>query len=200
MEKTLKIVGQDKIKVKPDHIVFKIDFSKNKSSYENALEETKVNYESIKGLINDIESNEVDVKTTNFRIDKYYNNKEQRYDGFTYTQSIELSMNRDDLLLNKIFELLGTIDNISYTNVLYTIKNPTKVKDKLLKKCIEDAKHKAKIIESASNIKLGSIVRINYNDNGSPFELCSYSRASSQELEPLDIEFEDSITIEYEIL
>ena len=80
------------------------------------------------------------------------------------------------------------------------LKDAKSAKEKLIQKCVMDAKNKALVIAEASNIKLGNIIRIDYTDDEPVYEMRAISMAADEGIDGKDIEFEDSITLEYEIL
>ena len=48
-------------------------------------------------------------------------------------------------------------------SIEYTVSDPEKHKDELLKNAIKDSKHKAEVLANAADVKLGDIVSIDYS-------------------------------------
>ncbi len=200
MEKILRVVGQEKIKESPDYTVLKLGFKRVRYSYENALEETKINTEGVTSIVKQLELDNVVLKTKYFKINRNYDYDVKRYDGYQYNQEIEVCFDRNNSILDEILKKVLQMHIAPEVNVSYKIKDPSKIKDELIKKCVIDAKNKAKVIADASNIKLGNIIRIDYSDDEPICEMRMMTQAPDDDLIPEDIEFSDSITLEYEIL
>jgi uncharacterized protein YggE len=94
--------------------------------------------------------------------------------------------------------------------IQFTVKDPTKVSEELLRSAAETAKTKAEILCHASSAKLGPLVSINYNwgeldiISRTSYELgdCMPMMAASRlapDIEPDDIDLTDSVTFVWEI-
>lgn len=200
MDRILRVVGQEKIKESPDYTIVKIEFSRVKETYENALEETKINTNSINSIKEGIEFDNVSIKTINFRIDRNYDYDTKKYNGYRYNQGFEFSFDKNAKLLEDILKKSSEISVTPEVSVRYVLKDAKSAKEKLIQKCVMDAKNKALVIAEASNIKLGNIIRIDYTDAEPVYEMRAISMAADEGVDAKDIEFEDSITLEYEIL
>lgn len=200
MDRILRVVGQEKIKESPDYTIVKVEFSRIKKTYDNALEETKINTNSINSIKEGIEFDNVSIKTTNFSIDRNYDYDTKKYNGYRYNQKFEFRFDKNAKLLDDILKKASEIIVTPEVSVKYVLKDAKSAKEKLIQKCVMDAKNKALVIAEASNIKLGNIIRIDYTDDEPVYEMRAISMASDEGIEGKDIEFEDSITLEYEIL
>ena len=96
-------------------------------------------------------------------------------------------------------------------SIRFTVKDPSAVNEELLRSAAENAKKKAELLCSASGVKLGDLVNIDYNWG----ELSIYSRTNyemdmdcmkacavdsySLDIEPDDIDATDTVTFVWEI-
>ena len=97
-------------------------------------------------------------------------------------------------------------------SIEYTVSDPEKHKDKLLKNAIEDSKHKAKVLAHAANIELGDIVSIDYswgeiNFVSEPIQNFAFASAEKTmgspgydiDIEADDIDVTDTVTVIWNI-
>lgn len=200
MDRILRVVGQEKIKESPDYTIVKIEFSRVKKTYDNALEETKINIDNINKIVEQLQLNNISIKTTNFSIDRNYDYDTKKYNGYRYNQGFEFRFDKNAKLVDDILKKASEFIVTPEVSVRYVLKDAKSAKEKLIQKCVMDAKNKALVIAEASNIKLGNIIRIDYTDDEPVYEMRAISMAADEGIDGKDIEFEDSITLEYEIL
>lgn len=123
----------------------------------------------------------------------------------------------DNTLLGKILFVLGHSELQPEFDIEYTIADPEKSKNELLKKAVTDSMEKASILTQAANVSLGSIISIDYSWNEIKFvskpvnkmmrkssysEEAIYSADSGYNIDisPNDIDVTDSVTVIWEIL
>ena len=97
-------------------------------------------------------------------------------------------------------------------SIEYTVSDPEKYKDELLKNAIEDSKHKAKVLAHAANVELGDIVSIDYswgeiNFISEPIQNFAFASAEKTmgspgydiDIEADDIDVTDTVTVIWKI-
>ncbi len=97
-------------------------------------------------------------------------------------------------------------------SIEYTVSDPEKYKDELLKNAIEDSKHKAKVLAHAANIELCDIVSIDYswgeiNFVSEPIQNFAFASAEKTmgspgydiDIEADDIDVTDTVTVVWKI-
>lgn len=170
MEKTMKITGKGKISVKPDRIRLNMITEESYKEYEMTLSQSSKTTEILKELFVSLGFKKNDLKTKNFDIDtKYesYKAKDQswkkRLEGYTYTHRMLIEFDADNMKLGEILYALAHSVITPEISIKYTVRDPEKHKDELLKNAIEDSKHKAEVLAYAANVELGDIVTIDYS-------------------------------------
>lgn len=170
MDKTMKITGKGKVSVKPDIIRLNMTMEESYKEYEVTLSQSSETTKILKELFVSLGFNKEDLKTRSFDIDtKYesYKAKDQSWKkklvGYTYTHRMLIEFDADNKKLGKILYALAHGVITPEISIEYTVSDPEKHKDELLKNAIEDSKHKAEVLANAANVKLGDIVSIDYS-------------------------------------
>lgn len=170
MEKTMKITGKGKISVKPDRIRLNMTMKESYKEYEVTLNQSSDTTKILKDLFVSFGFQKDDLKTNSFDIDtKYesYKSKDQswkkRLIGYTYTHHMLIEFDTDNKKLGEILYALAHSVITPEISIEYTVSDPEKYKDELLKNAIEDSKHKAKVLAHAADVELGDIVSIDYS-------------------------------------
>ena len=170
MDKTLKITDKGKVSVKPDIIRLNMTIEESYKEYEVTLSQSNETTKILKELFVSLGFKKDDLKTRSFDIDtKYesYKTKDQswkkRLVGYTYTHRMLIEFDADNKKLGEILYALAHSVITPEISIEYTVSDPEKHKDELLKNAIEDSKHKAEVLANAANVKLGDIVSIDYS-------------------------------------
>lgn len=160
-----------------------------------------------------------DLKTRSFDINtKYesYKAKDQswkkRLIGYTYTHHMLIEFDADNKKLGEILYTLAHSVITPEISIEYTVSDPEKHKDKLLKDAIEDSKHKAEVLANAADVKLGDIVSIDYswgeiNFVSEPIQNFAFTSAEKTtgragydiDIEADDIDVTDTVTVIWNI-
>lgn len=170
MDKTMKIKGKGKVSVKPDIIRLNMTMEESYKEYEVTLSQSSETTKILKELFVFLGFKKDDLKTRSFDIDTKYesykaNNQswKKRLIGYTYTHHMLIEFNADNKKLGEILYTLAHSVITPEISIEYTVSDPEKYKDELLKNAIEDSKHKAEVLANAANVKLGDIVSIDYS-------------------------------------
>lgn len=219
MDKTMKITGKGKVSVKPDIIRLNMTMEESYKEYEVTLRQSSETTKILKELFVSLGFKNDDLKTRSFDINtKYesYKAKDQswkkRLIGYTYTHHMLIEFDADNKKLGEILYTLAHSVITPEISIEYTVSDPEKHKDKLLKNAIEDSKHKAEVLANAADVKLGDIVSIDYswgeiNFVSEPiqnFAFASAEKISGRagydiDIEADDIDVTDTVTVIWNI-
>lgn len=219
MDRTMKITGKGKISVKPDRIRLNMTMEESYKEYEVTLSQSSDTTKILKELFVSLGFKKDDLKTRNFDIDtKYesYKAKDQswkkRLIGYTYTHHMLIEFDADNKKLGEILYALAHSVITPEISIEYTVSDPEKHKDELLKNAIEDSKHKAEVLANAANVKLGDIVTIDYswgeiNFVSEPIQNFAFASAEQTrdstgydiDIEADDIDVTDTVTVIWSI-
>lgn len=219
MDKTMKITGKGKVSVKPDIIRLNMTMEESYKEYELTLRQSSETIKILKELFVSLGFKNDDLKTRSFDIStKYesYKAKDQswkkRLIGYTYTNHMLIEFDADNKKLGEILYALAHSVITPEISIEYTVSDPEKYKDELLKNAIEDSKHKAKVLAHAANIELCDIVSIDYswgeiNFVSEPIQNFAFASAEKTmgspgydiDIEADDIDVTDTVTVVWKI-
>lgn len=222
MSKELKITGKGNLKFKPDLTVIKLDFTKVEKEYENAIKKSSEDIRTVKEMLEELGLKKDKLKTLAFNIKPEYESYEDekgkyqsRFIGYKYNQSLRFDFDISNETLGKVLYAISKLKINPKFDIFYTIKDIEKAKNKVLDAAIKDACSKAKIIAKASNTILGDILRIDYSDRSydDDFDTINYCKRNVAfsdniygsadcfdiDIEPDDIDANDTVTITYEL-
>ena len=199
MEKTMKITGKGKISVKPDRIRLNMTMEESYKEYEVTLSQSSDTTKILKDLF----------VSFGFQKDQSW---KKRLVGYTYTHRMLIEFDADNKKLGEILYALAHNVITPEISIEYTVSDPEKYKDELLKNAIEDSKHKAKVLAHAANIELGDIVSIDYswgeiNFVSEPIQNFAFASAEKTmgspgydiDIEADDIDVTDTVTVIWKI-
>ena len=223
MDKTMKITGKGKVSVKPDIIRLNMTMEESYKEYELTLRQSSETIKILKELFVSLGFKNDDLKTRSFDIStKYesYKAKDQSWKkrliggliGYTYTHHMLIEFDADNKKLGEILYALAHSVITPEISIEYTVSDPEKYKDELLKNAIEDSKHKAKVLAHAANIELCDIVSIDYswgeiNFVSEPIQNFAFASAEKTmgspgydiDIEADDIDVTDTVTVVWKI-
>ncbi len=210
--KTLTVKGVGTVKQSPD--VFGISFKVTGHEWKYSDAMTLLN-ESVEELRNTLESQGLDkklLKTTSFdiRSDSTYNNKtkKHKFNGYIATHRIKIEIPWDNEKANELLIAINESTIDPQFSIYFTVSDPEKLKEEMLKEAVKNAKEKAGIIAEAAGVKVLDILDINYswgeilferNYEDRSYAVCEESSSVMPDIEPDDIEKSDTVEIVWEI-
>lgn len=219
--KSIRVTGKGLIKVHPDMTRILITLEGQYPDYEKTLKRSSKDTEELKDLLVPFGFERSDLKTLSFGVETEYESyKEkgtykQRFIGYRYTHRMKVEYESDNQRLGKILYALAVCPLDPEFRLAYTVKDPEAVKNELLGKAVRDAVAKAGVLSSAAGVKLGDIQSMDYSWGEIDFEFrpmqdlsvgcldaCDALKENSLDLdiEPDDIEVQDTVTVIWEIV
>lgn len=218
MPRTITVKGTGKISAKPDYVTLSMLLESQNPSYEQAMELATKHIAELTDALTGVGFAKEDLKTTNFNVRTDYSNVQDKngkwkkvFNGYVVTHNLNLEF---DFNMDKLSMTLAAIADCEahpQLSVAFTIKDPTSIKEELLRAAAANAKQKAEILCAASGVKLGSLTNIDYN--WSEINIHSNTRyednclrgaavmsAKSIDIAPEDIDLNDTATFVWEIL
>lgn len=219
--KSIRVTGKGLIKVHPDMTRILITLEGQYPDYEKTLKRSSKDTEELKDLLVPFGFERSDLKTLSFGVETEYESyKEkgtykQRFIGYRYTHRMKVEFESDNQRLGKILYALAVCPLDPEFRLAYTVKDPEAVKNELLGKAVRDAVAKAGVLSSTAGVKLGDIQSMDYSWGEIDFEFrpmqdlsvgcldaCDALKENSLDLdiEPDDIEVQDTVTVIWEIV
>lgn len=208
--KTITIKGVGTASVKPDYITIMLRIASKDKDYSKSIDNANERIAMLQKSITLVGFVKEDLKTLAFRVGSFYDNdvKKQRA---TYVCNYNLKLSFD-LDTNRLAQVLNAISDSGADanfNIQFTVKNPEKVNQELLKSAAENARQKAEVLCAAAGVNLGELVSINY-DWGEVNVVSASAYSMSREMvrgistpvpefEPEDIQANDTATFIWEI-
>ena len=217
MQRTIVVKGIGNVSVKPDYIVISMRLKAQDIEYDRAMDMEAEQLAKLKESLISVGFDDADLKTEDFDVNTDYDsfNDDQGiyqriFKGYVCSHSLKLSF---DFNTEKLSETLSVISKCLSNPDLYisfTVKDKSAINDKLLHNAAINAKEKATILCSASEVELGQLLAINYNwgeiDVYSTTkydfaEDCRVGASQSRNIDfvPEDIDMEDTVTYTWEI-
>ena len=216
--RTIRVTGKGQIKVHPDMTRITITLEGKNFDYGITLKRSSEATEEMKELLLPFGFECSDLKTLSFGVDsEYVSYKEKdeykrRFDGYKYTHIMKVEFDSDNKRLGKILYALAHCSLNPEFRISYTVKDPEAVKNELLGKAVRDAIAKAGVLASAAGLNLGEIQSVDYSWGQVRFEVepmdkcmmtelpCSGEGAAyDMDIEPDDIDVQDTVTVVWEI-
>ena len=218
--RTIQVTGKGKISIKPDQMRLQISLEGVFKEYGETLRHSSEDTGKLQDLISEFGFEKEELKTTTFHVDTEYESYEeegvykQRLTGYRYRHVMKLEFDLDNDRLGKILFALGQSDLKPELRISYTVKDPEAVKNSLLGEAVKDAKEKAAALTQAAGVSLKEIRNINYSWGELDLEVRpmnamlshSMARGSAKmtgsydmNIQPEDIEVEDTVTVVWEI-
>lgn len=168
--KTITVKGVGTARVRPDWVVLTMEIGATREFYEAAMREANRGVERLQDAIVGAGFERTDLKTRNFDVDTQYENRKNRYGDYDrvflgYKCSYNLSLSFD-FEMERLGDVLAEIAECGAKpelRISFTVKNPARVGEEILRSAAENARQKAEILCAASGVKLGEIVSIDYN-------------------------------------
>ena len=128
---------------------------------------------------------------------------------------MKVEFESDNQRLGKILYALAVCPLHPEFRLAYTVKDPEAVKNELLGKAVRDAVAKAGVLSDAAGVKLGEIQSMDYSWGkidfefkpmdempipGSGMSACLKESTLDLDIEPDDIEVQDTVTVIWEIV
>lgn len=168
--KTIIVKGVGNVSVKPDLIVVKMRLETCNLNYDETVKLAAEKTECLNKALAVEGFKEEDVKTVDFKLATKYESRREKngeykdvFCGYACKHRIKIEFDFDNDRLGKVLAAISAGRITPELSIDFTVKNPAAVSEKLLKAAAANAKEKAEILCSASGVKLGELININYN-------------------------------------
>ena len=219
MERTIRVTGRGKLSVPPDTIRLPVTAEGRYPDYTEAMRHSAEDTEAVRGAVAAAGLDPKDLKTAHFGIYTEYKSVQdkdgnwvQRFVGYRYEHRMTIRFPLDSDLLSRVMERMSCCPAAASFTIEYTVKDPEKVRNRLLKQAVSDSGKKAETLTRAAGVKLGEIVSIDYSwgeqeIRSRPMDDVMMSKAAMAEeacgfdisMAPEDISVEDTVTVVWSI-
>lgn len=214
--RTITIKGIGKISKSPDAIVITMSLRSFNKDYSLAIDKSTANIEEINDLFQKLGFEKNSIKTTNFNVNTKYENVKDGdsykyvFAGYECFHDLKIQFDFNTKKLSEVLEAISKTVSQPKINIRFCVKDPTDLKNELLKSATINAKEKAITLCEASGVKLGDLMTIDYSWT----DINLYSQttylledkclktarmANNIEITPEDVDFSNTVTFVWEI-
>jgi len=168
--KVITVRGSGKVSVPPDWIVIDLDLVASKMEYSDTLTYAAKQLDQLRQSLYSVDFDKEDIKTKRFYVDTVYSSYKDKndnyhrvFEGYKALHNLYIAFDLDNDRLEKIIKALANSAANPEFSLDYTIKDQVAVKNQLLKNAVADARHKAEILALTAGVKLGEVLRVDYN-------------------------------------
>lgn len=214
--RTIRVTGKGQMMVHPDTTRITIDLARVCREYGDAVEASAKDTEALKEELAPFGFDRKDLKTLHFDVSPEFESYKvndvykRKLIGYKYEHTLKVEFASDNKLLGRILFALGMCRLKPEFRISYTVKNPEAVKNELLEKAVRDAMEKAGVLSKAAGLQLGDIQSMDYSWGRIEYEIQCMDKLSCAEMpiegkgynldiEPDDIDTEDTVTVVWEI-
>lgn len=214
-ERTLTVKGIGNVKTAPDLVILLMNLTTTTPDYTKTTECAALDIEAIRKAVVSTGHDRQALKTVDFNIKTEYEsvkdaagNWKQKFKGYSCIHHLKLEF---DLNIKRLGETLIAISksgvNPEFT-INFSIKDKAAVQAELLERAVANATEKATILAKASGVSLGAIKHIQYswgelrlysNARFAESGILEASAAFGMEIEPEDVEVDDTVTVIWDI-
>lgn len=216
-ERTITVKGIGKVSAKPDLIVISMALENTDYSYSGAMQLASSAVDAIRKALVSVGFEKEALKTTDFGIttdyDRYKDNKgnwKEKFLGYKCTHRLKLEFDFNMELLNKTLTAIASSGSDPRFDIAFSVKDKEVVSEQLLKDAVQNATKKAEILASASGLSLGAVQNIDYNWGElhlysrtkfcEPMDCIASAPSMAMDIEPEDIDVNDSVTMVWSIV
>lgn len=217
MQRTITVKGRGHVNVKPDQVELRLDLEAKDKIYNKSMDMASKQIEQLKQAFENEGFSKDSIKTTSFNIRAAYDSvrdKDRNYisvfTGYECSHGLKLSFDFDSSRLADALRAIMKSRVNPRIDIDFTVKNPSAVNEQILQRAAENARKKAEILCTASGVKLGALVGIDYNWGEVRFASmtkykipCDGAVAAGMpcdiDIDPDDIEAGDTVTFVWEI-
>lgn len=214
--KTISIKGTGNAKRDPDLVIFRIQTSARQKEYSDAVEASNVLVNTLKGELESLGFDGKDLKTITFDTRPIFEHvevgiiakkQERQLHCFEVNHDLKLEFGMDNDRINDVIKCLKGFRKDIQFDIGFSVSDTDSIKREVIMNATKNARFNAEILAEASGVKLGDLIKIEYNWHDVNFisrsdiqmRLESYYDANYMEFNPDSIEISDDVLFVWQI-
>lgn len=205
--KTITVQGHGTASRSPDQIRIEMTLGQRDTEFSNAIANCNQRVAQIKAAAQSARVDEDGIKTANFGVEiesEYDSQARKRFEiGFIARQSVFVVLPWEKQSVGEFLSAIIQCGAEPRIMLTFVVSDAEGLRQEVIANAVENAKRRAEIIASAAGIKLGPIQHIHYGYSeirvtSEPNELreaFSRNSAASPDIDPDDVESDDTVTI-----
>lgn len=162
----LEVQGTGRMQVQPDQTLVMVNVVSSNTEAGRAVQVVTERVEQLLKKLQDAGFKKEEIKTSQFYLNENNEWRDGRMfrNGYTASQTMEIKFGLDAKRMTSLTTVFaGTQEGVTFQfSFGMTDKLRQQVKEELIRKAIQDAREKASVIARTTNIRLGSIRKIDY--------------------------------------
>ncbi len=212
----IRIKGIGRAAQTPDLVVLSLTLTAQNKEYSAAVKIGSQQLEMLREAIVEAGFKADNLKTVNFNVRSIYENEEYRegnskryrqiFIGFECRHDLKMTFDFDNKKLNAAVDTIASCLSQPKISIAFTIKDIDAFNDEILRSAARDARRKARILCTASKVKLGKLLDINYSWTEIDIrreqiicEECAAVEKNSFDFQPEEIKASDTVEFLWEI-
>ncbi len=170
MPRTITVKGVGKASASPDYVTLSIVLESFNENYDSAMDLAEAHIQELTAALVGAGFEKEALKTTNFNVRTEYNNEKDQngnwkkvFSGYVVTHDLKLEFDFNMERLSQAINAISSCAAHPQLSVAFTVKDPSGLKEEMLRNAAANAKEKAEILCAASGVKLGTLLNIDYN-------------------------------------
>jgi uncharacterized protein YggE len=208
---TISVKGVGNVTVPPDITVIAFNMSAISRVYEHSVNELNERVEALRGALADVGVEPRELKTTRFGVDAEheYENNRREFKGWKAQHTLRLELPVDRETLNRVLGAVTSADTESQLTVRFEVRDKAALRTRVLEDATRTARANAEAIASAAGCRLGNVIKITYGWSEVRFgsvdyeldrSLATASALAAPDIEPEDVDANDSVTVVWELV
>ena len=170
--RTISIKGTGKAKRDPDLVIFDISTSAQSEVYADSVVESNRLVNKLKQAFEDMGFKKDDLKTVNYHTHPVYeyvevgvvNKRSKReLECFEVSHDLKIEFDLDNDKINEVLNCLKDFRNSVDFNIRFSVKDKDSMKRDVILDATKNARANAEILAEASSVRLGDLIKIEYN-------------------------------------
>lgn len=200
------VTGHGMARSRPDTARLEGRFQGICGTYDEAVSESTSRVFEVRGMLESAGFDADILRTLQVSVRPYYEHEvsDGRHrdilSGYEYSHCVRIDVDPFDGSVDRLLSSMAT--EASTFSLTYMVTDATKVKADARRDAVRDACENASQLSSAAGVGLGRIMTIRYGESHHDARvlMCSGNARASMDMTPEDVEFTDSVTIEWEII
>lgn len=215
MDRTVRVTGTGRLSVSPDTIRLRIAAEGTFPEYAEAVKRSAEDTGAVREALAAAGLDPKDLKTVSYGVNTVYESVQtekgewkQVFAGYRYEHRMVIRFPLDNERLGRALEQLAGCDARVTFSIEHTVRDPEKVRNRLLKRAVSDSRKKAEALAAAAGVALGEVLSVDYSWGemeivSRPMNRVMMAKGMAAEedcsfdmsIEPEDISLEDTVTV-----
>ena len=171
--RTITVTGTGHTDTAPDMIIITMTVNAQAAEYEKTMETAAERLDMLREALTGCDFAKEDIRTVSFNVSTEYQHEhtpdgryERRFIGYNCVHQLRVEFDLDMDRLSAVIAEISACSSEPEFSIQFGVNDEEAVKAQLLRSAAEDAARKAEILASASGVRLGELVSIDYRMDG----------------------------------